>query len=117
MITKDVTLLRFYESAAMAKVEAEQFVNDDSVIATNLPKPGQWRVKVAVIRATVTAGKAATDPTEMKIEAKVTGEPKDIARWVQEYNSLHNNRGLSRRQEAEEFQRKLKAAKEKAPKG
>ena len=112
MIEKKVSLYRFYESYAMAEVEAKQFANDDTVLAGNPPKPAQWKVHVHVSRVVLTRGKTAIDPVEMELVLEITGAEKDIDRWAQEFRALHDNRGLSRRQEAEEFQKKLTEAQQ-----
>lgn len=107
-IDKNLILQRNYESLALAKLDAAQFVNNSEAFADSLPKPAQWKVRVTIVRVKVIPAASATEPVVMHIEAIAIGEEKDIDRWEQEYRSLHNNRGLSRRQEAEEFQRMLK---------
>jgi len=113
-IDKQLTLRRYYDSASLAKLDAAQFVNDPEAIAGSLPKPGQWKVKVRVKRVTVLPSPSAVEPTCLELEVIVTGEEPAVDRWVQEHRSLHDNRGLSRRQEAEQFQKALKGAQGQA---
>ena len=109
-IDKPLTLQRNYDSLSMARIDATQFVNDPEAIAGGLPKPAQWKVQVLVLRATVTPAASATEPVVVQLEVVAIGEESDIDRWAQEYRTLHDNRGLSRRQEAAQFQQTLKDA-------
>jgi hypothetical protein len=88
-ITKDVTIVKLYDSNTDADLEAQQFTMFDGMLNRMTPAPRTWNVQARVTKAEVFKTDDPRGKARVKLTVAATGSESRIDAWVEEYTKLH----------------------------
>ena len=113
VVTKDVTVVKLYDSDTSADLEAQQFTTFEDMLERMTPAPRTWSIKAKVKKADVFNAPTPRDKARVEITVEAIGEEGRIDSWVEEYTKIHGSFVSDREQQRKDLDAAAEASKKR----